>query len=286
MTKLARLWTASIAYVALAAGAGLSIMYNVLQTMATRGALFSMADAVTAVAMPLLVVLMVELAVSRFWIGAPWYGQAVRVLATAGIGGVAMYASWTHGHAWLLAHGHDAIVATTWPLAIDLLAILATALILAGRVAKGRVTETVANVHAVATATNGHGGVATGDVQYTPWPPRPADELATATQTAATDWDRELAMMATHVEDVMARDEEERVATATPVRTTAGARVPDDVRELIQAWNPVASGLTSRELDVLIGAHAGRSERTARRWRYAVLGGPTSGAPVSTKEEK
>lgn len=133
MTKIGKLWTAGIAYVALAVGAGLSIMYNVLETMAIRGPALSWPDIVTAVGMPGLVVLMVELYVSRLWLGAAWYVHVLRFLVVVTVGGVAMRASWTHGHAWMLAHGHTPDVAVMWPLAIDLLAILATALILSGR---------------------------------------------------------------------------------------------------------------------------------------------------------
>jgi len=133
MTKIGKLWTAGIAYVALGVGAGLSIMYNVLETMAIRGDALGWPDIVTAVGMPGLVVLMVELYVSRLWLGAAWYVHVLRFLVVTTVGGVAMRASWTHGHAWMLAHGHTPDVAVMWPLAIDLLAILATALILSGR---------------------------------------------------------------------------------------------------------------------------------------------------------
>lgn len=155
MTTLGKLWTAGIAYVALAVGAGLSIMYNVLQTITIRGPELQVWDIVTAVAMPGLVVLMVELFVSTLWIGQPWYVQgAVRWLACVTIGGVAMRASWTHGHAWMLGHGHAPDVAVMWPLAIDLLAVLATALLLAGR-RTGQVDTTADTGQVDTTADSG-----------------------------------------------------------------------------------------------------------------------------------
>lgn len=134
MTTIGKLWTAGIAYVALAVGAGLSIMYNILDTMQVRGAAFDWADLVTAIAAPGMVVLMVEVFVSRWWIGTPWYVQALRWAGVLGIGGVAMRASWTHGHDWMASRGQTEDVAMAWPLAIDLLAIMATALILTGRI--------------------------------------------------------------------------------------------------------------------------------------------------------
>ncbi len=133
MTTIGKIWTAGIAYVALAVGAGLSIMYNVVDTMSVRGAQFDIYDLVTAVAAPGIVVLMVEMFVSRWWIGRPWYMQIIRATSCAVIGGIAMRASWTHGHDFMSSRGQTSDVATTWPLAIDLLAIMATALILAGR---------------------------------------------------------------------------------------------------------------------------------------------------------
>lgn len=145
MTKLGKLWTASIAYIALAVGAGLSIMYNIVDTMYVRGPAMDVFDYITAIAAPAIVVLMVELFVSRWWIGRHWTMAIVRWLATIVIGGVAMRTSWTHGHDFMSSRGQAPDVATLWPLAIDLLAVMATALILAGRHAHGRVaTDTLA----------------------------------------------------------------------------------------------------------------------------------------------
>lgn len=133
MTTIGKIWTASIAYVALAVGAGLSIMYNVVDTMTVRGAGLDVYDIMTAVAAPAIVVLMVELFVSNWWVNTRWPMQTLRWLGCLVIGGVAMRASWTHGHDFMARRGQAADVAITWPLAIDLLAVMATALILAGR---------------------------------------------------------------------------------------------------------------------------------------------------------
>lgn len=136
MTTIGKLWTAGIAYVALAVGAGLSIMYNVVDTMAVRGPALDVYDIVTAVAAPAIVVLMVELFVSNWWVDAEWPMQTLRWLGCLVIGGVAMRASWTHGHDFMSRRGQAADVAISWPLAIDLLAVMATALILLGRRAR------------------------------------------------------------------------------------------------------------------------------------------------------
>lgn len=136
MTKtqtLSKIWTATVAYLALTLGAGLSITFNVVDVMDVRGAELDRWDIVTAVAFPALVVLMVELFVSRLWIGKHWTLQVIRWAGTAAIGGIAMRVSWVHGHDFFISRGQAADVANMAPLAIDMLAIMATALILAGR---------------------------------------------------------------------------------------------------------------------------------------------------------
>jgi len=132
--KLGKIWTDSVAYVMLLAGAGLSILFNVVNTLDRRGDLIDWVDWVIAIAAPAFVVGMVEMFVNARWIGQPWYMQMLRWAGTLVIGGVAMRVSWTHGHELLLSRGQTADVAALFPLSIDLLAIMATGLILSGRV--------------------------------------------------------------------------------------------------------------------------------------------------------
>lgn len=175
MTWIGKLWTAGIAYVALAVGAGLSIMYNVVDTAAVRGSAMDIYDLVTAIAAPGIVVLMVELFVSNWWVGTYWPMQVLRWSGCLVIGGVAMRASWTHGHDFMIGRGQTADVATTWPLAIDLLAVMATALILAGRRVRGHVPVNVrGHVSAVMDT------LATGERMS-------ADTLSTVVSEIATD---------------------------------------------------------------------------------------------------
>lgn len=135
--KLGKIWTDSVAYVMLLVGAGLSILFNVVNTLAARGVLVDWVDWVVAIGAPSLVVGMVEMFVNDRWTGQPWYMQVLRWLGTLAIGGVAMRMSWTHGHALLLSRGQTSDVAVLFPLAIDFLAIMATALILSGRGHRG-----------------------------------------------------------------------------------------------------------------------------------------------------
>src|ERR1044072_2178512 len=72
VTKLGKIWTDSVAYIALAAGAGLSIAANVADIFRVRGQETDALDITIAVAYPALVVLMVEVFVSSRWRGLPW----------------------------------------------------------------------------------------------------------------------------------------------------------------------------------------------------------------------
>lgn len=133
MTALGKLWTDAVAYVALILGAGLSIAGNVADTYRGRGQAADLLDIVMAVAWPALVVLMVEIFVSPRWVGLSWPMQLLRWLGTLSIGGMAMRVSWVHLNDLMASRGQKADVAILGPLAIDCLAIMATALILAGR---------------------------------------------------------------------------------------------------------------------------------------------------------
>ncbi len=90
MGLVARIWTDSVAYVALAIGAGLSIAGNVADTYRVRGQATDTLDIVMAVAWPALVLLMVEIFVSTRWIGLSAWMQALRWLGCLSIGVMAM----------------------------------------------------------------------------------------------------------------------------------------------------------------------------------------------------
>lgn len=292
---------AAIAYVALVLGAGLSIMYNVLQTIETRKSSLEVWDIITAVAMPGVVVVMVHLFVSRLWVGQPWYMQTIRWLGCSAIGAVAMRASWTHGHAWLTAHGQTSDVATGWPLAIDALAIMATALLLAS--SRGQVA-TVATAEDVDTMASGQSApvatvAAAEDVAISEdIVANPGHYLATRPRMATPPWVAELAEyqrdghadpVATRpLSEPMPEDYDKQLAKdvdswnaglATPATLRAGRPVPDAAAAYLRAWDPVASGLSGKQVDALLAEYLGRSERTARGWRTTILGGPVSGPP-------
>lgn len=272
MTKLGKLWTDSVAYVALLTGAGLSIAGNVANVFRTRGAAVDTLDVVLAVSFPALVVLMVEVFVSSRWRGLAWPMQVLRWLGTLAIGAVAMRVSWTHLHALMLARGQEKDVATLGPLAIDALAIMATALILAGRGQRVRVDK-IEKVDRVATR------LANGLAEQQAITAILKVDEPVATQPAApldTWTDEDLAMLASFERDM---DEAERVATVpvSPAPWLARsnevkpASVPAKAVEAFQAWDATSAKdrPTKTDMYTLVGADNGVSPRSARRWYEA-----------------
>lgn len=241
MKLLGRLWTAGIAYVALAVGAGLSIMYNVVDTMAVRGALLDVYDVITAVAAPAIVILMVEMFVSRIWVGQVWQIQVIRWLATLAIGGVAMRTSWTHGHDFMIRRGQAGDVAALWPLAIDLLAIMATALILAGR----RVQSPT---------------VASGPVD---------GQLATELDSWDAGVDKAIGQAGQEF-----ANEVERFVIGQPrtVPVNPGqVDIPEGAEASVLRWLTNGQQEPKGELDRKLASEHNVSTRTARRWRDQII---------------
>lgn len=156
MTRIGKFWTDAVAYIALTLGSGVSIAGNVADTYRTRGAATDGLDLFLAAFWPATVVLTVELFVNKRWVGLAWPMQILRWAGCIAIGGMAMRVSWVHLNDLMASRGQKADVAILGPLAIDALAIMATALILAGRRGHGRVSADTANLLDV---------VATGDVR-------------------------------------------------------------------------------------------------------------------------
>jgi hypothetical protein len=277
MSKLSTYWTGAVAYLSLLVGAGLSVAGNLADTYRVRGDLVDAVDIALAVGPPLATLLVAELFVSQ-WPRA-WSLQAVRWGGTITVGTLAMVVSWLHLSELLAARGQTALVAILWPLAIDGLAIMAMAKLLAMRGHGQSTAATVANPLANWT-DDGHGH----EAEDCPDVATPAilDVATMATGhkvTAAdmtpldmpTDWDAELAALDKAIDGaghaLAERATEPGVATA-PVVTG----VPAEARDLLTAWD--AAALSGPEVDTLIAEHFGKTARTARRWRSIVR--PTS----------
>lgn len=249
-TRIGQLWTDSVAYVALFTGAGLSIAGNVANVVRTRGVQVDTLDVVLAVAFPALVVLMVEVFVSSRWRGLSWPMQVLRWLGTVSIGAVAMRVSWVHLNELMLSRGQAQDVATLGPLAIDFLAIMATALILAGR---GRAV--VLDIP-----------VDTAPVQADV---RPVQVDAPSIADEASTW----------LDSLNGSVLDDTTTPAFPLAAGSVSNmvkpesVPADAADLIMAW--AAADGSDRpsvgQADALVAADLGVTARTARRWRQALL---------------
>lgn len=271
-TRIGQLWTDSVAYVALFAGAGLSIAGNVANVVRTRGAQVDTLDVVLAVAFPALVVLMVEVFVSSRWRGLSWPMQVLRWLGTVSIGAVAMRVSWVHLNELMLSRGQAQDVATLGPLAIDFLAIMATALILAGR---GRAVvldipvDTAADILAKRQDE-------TDRLLARTAPVLPSAHVLAGVQADTPSIADEASTWLDSLNGSVLDD------TTTPAFPLAAGSVsnavkpesvPADAADLIMAW--AAADGSDRpsvgQADALVAADLGVTARTARRWRQALL---------------
>jgi hypothetical protein len=274
MTRIGKLWTDSVAYVALAIGAGLSIAGNVADTYRVRGQAVDTLDIVMAVAWPALVVLMVEIFVSTRWRGLGLAMQCLRWLGCLSIGAMAMRVSWVHLNDLMLSRGQMADVAILGPLAIDALAIMATALILAGR-GQPRVQDKPMDIDLDSTLAK---WTAPSD-----WDMARATELAedmasldrerAVTLATQEDADTTAAILANPLAYLISPDVAEDTRPVSP----AGARispdrVPDTARDMLATWSLSSPAERPRvgQADEAVAAAHGVSTRTARGWRTAL----------------
>lgn len=266
MSKIGRLWTDSVAYVALILGAVTSIAGNVANVLRVRGDLTDGLDLFLAGFFPGLVVLMVEVFVSARWRGLPWPMQVLRWAGCAAVTVVAMRVSWVHLHALMVSRGQEADVAILGPLAIDFLAIMATALILAGRGQAQSVSEL--------------GSSPDNPIVLPAYdsPVLAAHEASLANPVTT------LADEAQHYLDRLAGVLDASTTPAAPIeitRTSPALRsneikpesVPAGAAEMIMAWAQASpeDRPSPGFADALVASEFEVSNRTARRWRDALL---------------
>lgn len=254
-TKAGQLWTDSVAYVALVLGAGVSIAGNVANVNRVRGEATDALDLFMAGFFPGLVVLMVEVFVSARWRGLPWPMQILRWAGCGAVTVVAMRVSWVHLHALMVSRQQEADVAILGPLAIDFLAIMATALILAGR----GVDKPVGRMVFAYPAPIGPMPAAV----RAPLAPIPsvADEARTWLDTL-TEATLDASTAAAYP-----------VSPAPMSNAVKPESVPDEAGTLILAWAvaDAAERPAARQVDEALSSWFAVSTRTARRWRDALL---------------
>ena len=267
MTRIGKFWTDAVAYIALTLGSGVSIAGNVADTYRTRGAATDGLDLFLAAFWPATVVLTVELFVNKRWLNLAWPMQVLRWTGCVAIGGMAMRVSWVHLNDLMASRGQKADVAILGPLAIDALAIMATALILAGRRGHGHVATT--RDHSLATLFTG-GHVATTDTMAT-------DTMATdmmATDTMATD------TMATDMDSVVWDYSD----PASPVATDMGAPFFRPVPPEEMDWR--ATTFSTDDIEGMPEPMATRPEADYAAWQNGYEDGLTeAGRELVTEAE-
>jgi len=260
-SKIGQLWTDSVAYVALLVGAGLSIAGNVANVVRVRGHNLDNLDIVLAVAFPALVVLMVEVFVSARWRGLPTPMQWLRWAGCLSIGVMAMRVSWVHLNELMVSRDQTTDVAIIGPLAIDALAIMATALILAGRgQARPAVTEPTIEPTIPAVASR-------EEPNWLYVGSRSLEEAGVAEEASS----------------YLARLSGELDSQTTPAHPVSPApmtnavkpeSVPDTATDLILAWHAAdaVERPTATQVNEALAAWFDVSPRTGRRWVSALKG--------------
>jgi hypothetical protein len=268
MSKLSTAWTGAVAYVSLLTGSGLSVAGNVADTFRTRGEATDGLDIILAGAWPILVILTIEMFVSRRW--APSRGfQTLRWFGCLAIGNLAMLVSWLHLHDLMASRGQLPLVAMAGPLAIDGMAIMATGLILStrGRVATPDTKTTGGHGLNLFTSTPGAvPAVVHAPSAYVPVTQEDLDDR----MDSADMWARLTDEMDSSVAPVSAVP----VSPAPRSNEVKPESVPADAADLILAWTQAdpATRPSAGDVDMLLAAEFDRQPRTIRRWRDALKG--------------
>jgi len=168
-----------------------------------------------------------------------------------------MRVSWVHLNDLLLSRDQATDVAVIGPLAIDLLAIMATALILSGRVR--------ANVQDINPTQAPSRPNVLDIAAHVPSGPSDTVQATTTVADEASTWLQTLAASALDTSTTPAYP-----VTSVPV--IGPDAVPAAAKRLIQRWATAdrADRPTATEVDALLAGEFGKTTRTTRRWRLAL----------------
>lgn len=296
-TKMSKVWAYGVAYASLALGSGVSIAGNIADTYRISGPATDTLDITLAAFWPAAVLLAIEMFVSTLWSPARGY-QALRWIGSIGIGFMAMRVSWIHLNELLASRGQAADVATLGPLAIDGLAIMATALILSGRRTVSTGPTIMSDIgDAVDTLLGTAGGDRLDTVAAnlpplaTPSPYGTVDDLADALPAMAmVSWTPPAAVppLSDDLTDAASFWTPERQATyaavatgdALPVRTPRRRADRGELVELLTVGHRVGA-YRQGEIDTLLATYFEVSTRTIRRARVDAGISPVSAPPAA-----
>lgn len=281
MTRKGKLWSYGVAYVSLGVGAGVSVAGNIADThriAEDSGRTPDNLDIFIAGFWPAAVLLVIEMFVSRLW-PKSFGAQTIRWSASITFGFIAAFMSWIHLSDLLLSRAQPETVATLGPLAIDGLAIMATALILAAR---GHRVDTPAPAPAKRWVVGADGESVVPAPSASEGPARPLSAW-TQDNAPASPVDMPSVDIWARLDSELGAPDSEPSAPAgalpVPVSPAPGGRVrvdniPDSARELILAWvsAPDSERPSWTDAEKIIAGDAGRHPRTVRGWRKALEG--------------
>jgi hypothetical protein len=243
-------------------------------------------DVIIAAFWPAAVLLAIEMFVSRLW-PKSFPAQTVRWTATLGLGFVAAFMSWIHLSDLLASRGQPGTVASLGPLAIDGLAIMATALILANR---GHKLDEAPAVDEAATDLDAYVAEVATDIgrlqaEVQDLRTGPVATEADVAESEAAFRGEGLSSVADEAQSYLARLNGQLDSATTPahpldarpaaVRAEVKAEsVPGYAGNLIKAWAMADPDQRPRpgQVDQAVALACEVSPRQARRWRYALLG--------------
>lgn len=279
MTRKAKLWSYGVAYVSLGVGAGVSVAGNIADThriAADSGRTPDGLDIFIAGFWPAAVLLVIEMFVSRLWprtLGA----QLIRWSASLVFGFIAAFMSWIHLSDLLLSRAQPGTVATLGPLAIDGLAIMATALILAARSVRPAAGPVSDKPKRWVVGPDGESVVpADAPDESAPVPAVQPDGTWTQDSEATTPVDMSSESIWKRLDNELGASEPDLPVPVSPA--PAGRvrvdNIPTEAHILINAWltTPDSERPSGADVDKIIAGSLGRHPRTVRGWRKALEG--------------
>ena len=217
-----------------------------------------------ASAWPILVLLAIHLFVNPRWSSEVGF-RIIRWGGVAGVGVLAMIVSWTHLHDLLATRGQGLLVSVSGPVAIDLMAIMATGLILSTRTRQLDIGTSLVSTFVAEDIAD-----VAEDIEDTPWTDteRIVTEagLSMDISAEASSWLDNLTRSVGSLAPVLP------VSVSPAPRTVRPDSVPADAADMIFAWADTTEDKPKgSDVDKLISADMGVSTKTVYRWRKALL---------------
>jgi len=253
--------SAAVSLLALSAGIAASVSGN-LQAINLDNAAPGIGAYISSVFWPLALFAVIEIFLHTPWVRS-WRDHLTQLVAVGLVGFVALWVSYWHLEDVLAAYGYDAVASHLGPLAVDGMMALATLSL--NRVGQARRAPVVQDTPApiVVQVDSGEDTI----------------DLTQATDKAMEQAGHELAQEAEHYLSRLSRELDSTTTPAVPVvtaelpqrRPAPRAKAPEpELTEVLTAWDAAGRPMRPGEVDRLLAAYYGVSERTIRRRREAL----------------